>query len=136
LGSENEPKYLSEEFAHTKYSNDLFNLSKYDQFYSESEAMMNQVYMTQYRNPDMFNYHPSIEDCQIREFLYQSDVNVHMVRVENRLSDLNGFNQFDFYCLSMQITQRMKQNAETQFRRGRLIYTRSGIFGSCYSEKL
>jgi hypothetical protein len=59
-----------------------------------------------------------------------------MIRLENRLSGSKGFNQFDFSCLSLQIAQLTKQNLELQFCRGRLIYTKSGVFGLSYSEKM
>jgi hypothetical protein len=97
---------------------------------------MGQFYLTQYRNPDNLKPHPNLNCLQTREFSFHSDGSIYLIRLENQLSGLNKINQLDYVCLSIPNNQLAKQNVELQLDRGRLIYTKSSVFGLSYSMKL
>jgi hypothetical protein len=48
--------------------------------------------------------------------------------MKSKLSGLSNMKQFDYTCLSIEMIQNVKQNAELRFSKGRVFHTKGRIF--------
>jgi hypothetical protein len=88
-----------------------------------------------YRSYTNFLHHPSLSDQQITESVFIDDGTLHVLKAENKVTGFD-LKQFDYWLYSIKLIQSEKQNLELQVSRGRLFYTKSGIFGISSSFKI
>jgi hypothetical protein len=73
-------------------------------------------------------HHSSLSDHQIIGFMFIDDGTFHIFRTENKVSGC-GLKQFDYLLYLIRLIRNEKQKLALQFSKGRLLYSKCGIFG-------
>jgi hypothetical protein len=80
-------------------------------------------------NLDECLHHSNLDGVQAREVSFYNDGRFYILKMENPLSGLKDVYQFEYNCSSVDLKRLMKQNLKLHLNRGRLIYTKSRVFG-------
>jgi hypothetical protein len=66
---------------------------------------------------------------QTAEIILFNGMYMHVLKMENRFLDLANLKKFDYTCLTVGLSQNVKQNVELRFSKGSLFHTEGWIFG-------